>query len=183
MDQISREPELQTPVVDAHIENITNIAAELRGILHRMAKLQKRGGWRQTCHVLFRGEKDQNKLDNVLERLQKAKNSLMFQFSITLVGVTSRVEQKVQRIESGVYTAGEERNGLPVAGHHCSVLEGNESTANADQLNGIIGLECFNRSTTAKVVDNKALGNSRQRNIIAAGPASFKYLENIDGWS
>ncbi|KAI1089255.1 hypothetical protein F5B19DRAFT_468062 [Rostrohypoxylon terebratum] len=160
---VKRRPELHIPEIHARVGRINSIALELHKILEVMALRQHKSTFRQGLHALVRAERDDAKLNDVLKRLDMAKGDLMLQIGVVNVSIAGELRNNF------LNRAPEPSNRL--------FLERNESWGNANQVNGVIGIEDSKVSTTACVLDNKALGNSQQRNLILAGSGLLKLLE------
>ncbi|KAI1381357.1 hypothetical protein F4677DRAFT_122977 [Hypoxylon crocopeplum] len=162
--QIVRDrPELHIAEIYAQVERIYAIAIELHKILEVMALRQRKSPLRQGLHALVRAERDDAKLDNVLRRLDMAKGDLTLRIGVVNIGILGELRASFM-------------NQAPEIGNRL-FLERNESWDSANQVNGVIGIEASRTSTTATVMENKALGNSQQKNLILAGPGLFNMLE------
>ncbi|KAI2465336.1 hypothetical protein F4781DRAFT_27781 [Annulohypoxylon bovei var. microspora] len=160
---VKRRPELHIEEIHARVERINIIAVELYKILEVMALRQQKSPLRQGLHALVRAERDDAKLDDVLKRLDMAKSDLTLQIGVVNVGIAGELRDNFNN------RAPERINRL--------FIERNESWENANQVNGVIGIEDSKASTTARIVENKALGNSQQKNLILAGSGLLKLLE------
>lgn len=162
---VKDSPELHIEVIHTRVDRINRTSIELQEILQAMAQRQRNSPIRQGLHALTRGEKDDGKLSDVLRRLDRAKNDLMLQISVINVDLVGKLRdsftQKAVEMNSTFY------------------VEGNECWDNANQTNGIhlVGTETISASTTAKVMDNRALGNSQQRNLILSGSDLWKNFD------
>ncbi|KAI0887042.1 uncharacterized protein GGS22DRAFT_120802 [Annulohypoxylon maeteangense] len=160
---VKRRPELHIAEIHARVERINSIALELHKILEVMALRQRKSVLRQGLYALVRAERDDAKLNNVLKRLDMAKGDLILQIGVVNVGIAGELRDTLMS------QVPEPSNRL--------FLERNESWGNANQINGVIGIEDSKISTTACVLDNKAFGDSQQKNLILAGSGLLKLLE------
>ncbi|OTA65188.1 hypothetical protein K449DRAFT_392303 [Hypoxylon sp. EC38] len=163
LQTVKRRPELHIAEIHTQVQRINVIANELHKILEGMALRQRKSPLRQGLHALVRAEKDDAKLDDVLKRLDMAKGDLMLQIGVVNTGIVGELRESLANRE-------------PEIGNRL-YLEKNESWENANQLNGVIGIEASKTSTMARVMENKAHGNSTQKNLILAGPGILKLLE------
>ncbi|EMR62096.1 hypothetical protein UCREL1_10974 [Eutypa lata UCREL1] len=83
-------------------------------------------------------------------------------------------QQDMGRLAEGAKTT-QAKNMVAEINHRLS-LKDNESRDQAQQVNGILGMEGSSVSTTAMIIENKALGNSQQRNLILGGSDLIRLL-------
>jgi hypothetical protein len=169
---VEREPKLHTPDIRDVLQLLYGIAQELNQILKNMAALERKGPLRQHLHALGRRQRDEAKLNSVLGRLERTKTDLGVRMSALHVGMTGGMMDTMGRVLHGVQTVIQGRDGQVTARHHL-LVEANEAGEEAEQLNGIVAVEDSRMLVTAKVTDNKAMGKSRQRNIIMSGNRSL----------
>ncbi|KAI0890998.1 hypothetical protein F4806DRAFT_484272 [Annulohypoxylon nitens] len=160
---IKDSPGLHIPAVHARVERINTISLELYKVLEAMVQRQRNSPIRQGLHALVRAEKDDAKLNDVLKRLDRAKDDLMIQIGVVNTGIVGELRNNsMNRVVDKTNTF---------------FIEGNESMEHANQINGVIGIDTSETSTTAGVMENKALGNSQQKNLILSGSDIWKLLE------
>ncbi|KAI1441392.1 hypothetical protein F5Y02DRAFT_399689 [Annulohypoxylon stygium] len=157
---IKDSPELHIAAINARLERINVISIDLHKILEAMAQRQRRSPIKQGLHALVRAEKDDAKLNDVLKRLDRAKDDLMIQIGVVNTSIVGELRTSISNKET------KRPNSF--------LIEGNESGGNAKQINGVIGIDASKVSTTAGVLENKALGNSNQKNLILSGSDIWK---------
>ncbi|OTB01842.1 hypothetical protein M426DRAFT_210743 [Hypoxylon sp. CI-4A] len=160
---VNQRPELHVAEIYTQVNHINTIFVEVYDILEAMALRQRKSPLRQGWHALVRAERDGAKLEDVLKRLSRAKGDLILQINVISTGIVGELRENLM-------------NRAPEIGN-IIVLEGNQSLDNANQVNAMIGLETMKVFTTAKIMKNKALGNSQQRNLIGASPSLLQLLE------
>ncbi|KAI1503350.1 hypothetical protein F5X99DRAFT_375857 [Biscogniauxia marginata] len=70
------------------------------------------------------------------------------------------------------------RNKKPEVVHEL-VIEENKAINNSNQVNGILGMEGSGVSTTAKVLGNRAIGMSRQQNLILDSSNALQVIRSL----
>ncbi|RYP84833.1 hypothetical protein DL769_001096 [Monosporascus sp. CRB-8-3] len=168
---VEREPRLHTTQIHEQVRRIDAIVTELHQILAAMETRLRKSTLRQGLRALGRGTRDEAKLEDVLKRLESAKAELTLRINVVHVGLTGEIAEEMGRFAQGAEAGNNTRkieNEL--------LMEGNESWDHADQLNGIVGIESASVPTTARVIDNRALGNGRQKNLIFSGSHLLKIL-------
>ncbi|KAM0806760.1 putative NACHT-NTPase and P-loop NTPases N-terminal domain-containing protein [Seiridium cardinale] len=160
IDKIKCEEALHTSSICTQLVHIQEIVAELNHLLTSMEMRQCKSTLQQNLRALGRRQRDDAKLGDVVGRLQTAKDELALRISVVHVGITRAMLQPQDerlRIE-----------------HHFK-MEGNETYGESDQINGIFGFDASRVPTIAVVLNNSALGNSRQKNLILdhAGAANL----------
>ncbi|KAJ2994009.1 hypothetical protein NUW58_g1663 [Xylaria curta] len=173
LSRIEREPKLRTDEIDTQLKFIKNIAIELCERLKIMAALQRRSAFRQSMRAWSHGSRDEAKLAHILNRLEQAKTELTIHINVVHVGLTKDIADEVGRLAQAPETG----NRSPieeVKANQQLLIEGNTTSEVADQLNGIIAIEAREWPTFATVRNNKALQQSRQKNIIAGGTRGLK---------
>ncbi|GAB1317900.1 hypothetical protein MFIFM68171_08110 [Madurella fahalii] len=173
---ISLEPSLQNiPTITTVLSHIVDIGQDLVHILMAMKNLRQRSKMYQNVYMLIKRQRDEARLRDVLDRLGRSKVELGIEINVAHVRMTDRVAAGVQNIEKKVQLAVKKEHH-----HHLLRLEENKAMEDSDQVNGILGLESLGVSTTASVARNASYGNSRQKNLILAGPAAFRPLKVVD---
>ena len=167
------QPELQTAAIHAQIQRVEAVAIELNMILQAMAQRQRKSALRQGLRALGRAARDEAKLDDVLKRLERAKADLALRINVVHVGLSGEMAETMGKFMKGAEAVVDPRTKTRETDHHLFV-EGNEVWEQAEQLNGIVGMEGSRLSTTARIKNNSALGNSQQKNLIMGGPCSLK---------
>lgn len=164
---------LHTPAIQSQLEFISSITGELQEIMEEMKLLQKKSVMRQTLRALGRRARDEAKLEDVLKRLEKAQVELGLRIHVVHAGATSEIAQGMENlVESSQRTRSEASS--------YTLIEGNGSQGEADQCNGIIGLDVQGTSNTAQIRGNLAQGKSRQQNLITSGCSSLSLLKGFD---
>ncbi|KAK4202637.1 hypothetical protein QBC40DRAFT_263269 [Triangularia verruculosa] len=167
LDSIQREPVLDKPIIRHQVIHIYGIAEELKGVASSMQARQSKGKVRQAFYFLVKKPRDDGRLLDILSRLRDAKAELSLQVEVAHVGVTSSMATGIQKIEEIHKTRHQER---PLREFR---LEGNTSTQNARQFNGIMGFERADMSALASITDNHSAGDSRQQNAIVGDTTTF----------
>lgn len=176
IQDVKRRRELHTPAIHARVKRVETVAVGLHKILEAMALRQGRSTLRQGLFALGRGAKEDAKLADVMKRLEVAKSDLTIQIGITHIAISGEMRDDLGRLTQGAEDLVEAVNQRPEKINHRMLLESNEAWEKANQINGIIGIEESKASTTAKIMENKARGNSQQKNLILSGPELLKLL-------
>lgn len=173
---VESEPTLHTAAIYTQLDIINETAMELKKMLDKMAVLQRKSTLRQGLRALIRRTEDETRLRCVLEWLEQAKTDLLLRVNVVHVGITRRAtETPVQ----GPPTPSAKDRGEDVgltSDSRCLIIGRNETHDEADQLNGIGGFNIPTCKVTARVVDNRAIEKSRQRNFILAGTSPLPFL-------
>ncbi|KAI0112381.1 hypothetical protein GGR51DRAFT_38022 [Nemania sp. FL0031] len=173
--EVEREPLLHTQEVYMQIGIIKFIATEICQRLEAMAALQTRSTLRQGIHAWSRGPRDEAKLADVLNRLERAKAELIIRMGIVQVNLTGGIAGEMGRFLQDTKIVTQDQSKKISSGHKL-LIQGNEVKGIGDQVNGIVGVEDSSRPTAAKITGNIAHG--KQRNIIA-GKGSLKMLQGL----
>ncbi|KAF5256312.1 hypothetical protein FOXYS1_13215 [Fusarium oxysporum] len=89
---VREEEKLQTARVELQVKAITNIATELRSFLDNLAARQREKAVSQFFHALKSGDKDDKKLQGILDQLDRARNELRLRISVAQVGLLGNLQ-------------------------------------------------------------------------------------------
>ncbi|KNB04914.1 hypothetical protein FOXG_16269 [Fusarium oxysporum f. sp. lycopersici 4287] len=89
---VREEEKLQTARVELQVKAITNIATELRSFLDNLAARQREKAVSQFFHALKSGDKDDKKLQGILDQLDRARNELGLRISVAQVGLLGNLQ-------------------------------------------------------------------------------------------
>ncbi|RKL04137.1 hypothetical protein BFJ70_g17222 [Fusarium oxysporum] len=89
---VREEERLQTARVELQVKAITNIATELRSFLDNLAARQREKTVSQFFHALKSGDKDDKKLQGILDQLDRARNELGLRISVAQVGLLGNLQ-------------------------------------------------------------------------------------------
>ncbi|KAI1756018.1 hypothetical protein F4782DRAFT_484532 [Xylaria castorea] len=168
--EIEREPELRTPEIHAQLNIIKFITTEVCQRMEIMTKLQRKSALRQGLRAWSRGSRDEAKLADVLRRLENAKAELVLRINLVHLSITGGIADDIGRFVQSTEISNQAQ--AKESSGHRLLIQGNEVREIGDQANGIMGLECSSRPTTARIMGNVAHG--KQRNFIG-GKGSLKY--------
>ncbi|KAF2969140.1 hypothetical protein GQX73_g4387 [Xylaria multiplex] len=173
---IEREPKLRTEDINTQLNLMRKIALELCQRLQIMAALQRKGTVFQSLRVWSHGSRDEAKLANILQRLAQAETEIAIYINVVNVSLTSSIAEEVVGCTPAPET-GDRRPADKTKANKHLLIEENTTSESADQLNGILDTEGWEWPTTATVRNNKALQQSRQKNIIAGTTCGLKLLQ------
>lgn len=174
VQKVKRNPNLRAPEIHDHLKRVDIITNELRDLLEAMATRQRKSSLQQGFHAFRRGTRDEEKLHNILKQLESAKTELALRINLVHMDMTGEIAEDMGRLAEGAKTT-QAKNMVAEINHRLS-LKDNESRDQAQQVNGILGMEESRVSTTAMIIENKALGNSQQRNLILGGSDLIRLL-------
>lgn len=184
--EVERDPALRTPAIHTQLGLIDSVATELKQILQSMADLQRKSTLRQSLRAFIRRTKDEAALSDVLVRLEKTKAELTLRINVAHVGMTRGIAEHIG-VSSVVKEAGPGRSSNTPEQQHLYhlLLERNEAGQESVQMNGIIGFDNPKLAAKVNVTENKALGRSRQTNIVSGQLAitSHEYLWDTRDWT
>ncbi|KAI6777572.1 uncharacterized protein J7T54_002883, partial [Emericellopsis cladophorae] len=86
------EDRLQTARVELQVKAITNITAELRSFLDSLAARQREKTMSQFFYALKSGDKDDKKLQGILDQLDRARSELGLRISVAQVGLVGSLQ-------------------------------------------------------------------------------------------
>lgn len=175
LHDVESEPTLHTPAIYTQLNIIKATGTELKQILEKMTVLQQKSALRQGLRAFVRKTEDETRLNCVLERLEKTKTDLLLRVNVAHVGITRRVTGISAHGFLTPMATNEGCHADRVPETRCLFIEQNETGDEADQLNGIGGINASKRQVTASVAGNKAVERSRQRNLIlnSTNPLDF----------
>ena len=198
VQEVEREPGLHTPAIQSQLDTIRNVILELDEILRRLIDRQDQSAWRQNMRALHCREKDEANISRVLMQVERASLELVVRINVAHVSITRGMEQSIKTMisesrserlqdrDSVTTLEGEQNDGADEQRHQqrpegdresgTLVIEDNSADDKAHQSNGIIGLDS---SASARIVENTALGESKQRNIILGGPLPSQFLNTL----
>jgi hypothetical protein len=87
------EKALQTAAVEQQVRGIAEVAEELSSSLDTLAAEQHKRSIPQLIHSLKSGDKEDKQLADILDRLDRARDQLVLQVSIALVGAMGNLEE------------------------------------------------------------------------------------------
>ncbi|KAF5586212.1 uncharacterized protein FSUBG_12204 [Fusarium subglutinans] len=79
---VREEERLQTARVELQVKAITDLATKLRSFLDNLSAKQREKAMSQFFHTLKSGDKDDQKLQGILDQLDRARNELGFRISV-----------------------------------------------------------------------------------------------------
>ncbi|KAI5928489.1 hypothetical protein F4810DRAFT_6396 [Camillea tinctor] len=164
LDRIRQEPKLQSPAIEEQVDDIRIVTEELHHVLETMKIVLCKSALRQTLRALLRRSRDETKLNDVLRRLEGAKEELMLRIQVHQTEMMGEIKDGLNRFEQKTT---EKRVEM--------LMKGNMVDSNSDQINGIAGADNARTSVTAKVLENKALRNSRQKNLVLGGTIPMEF--------
>ncbi|PCD20348.1 hypothetical protein AU210_016215 [Fusarium oxysporum f. sp. radicis-cucumerinum] len=83
---------LQTARVELQVKAITDVATELRSFLDNLTARQQEKAMSQFFHALKSGDKDDKKLQGILDQLDRARNELRLRISVAQVGLLGNLQ-------------------------------------------------------------------------------------------
>ncbi|KAJ4094510.1 hypothetical protein NW760_012661 [Fusarium oxysporum] len=89
---VREEERLQTARVELQVKAITDVATELRSFLDNLAARQREKTMSQFLHALKSGDKDDQKLQGILDQLDRARNELGLRISVAQVGLLGNLK-------------------------------------------------------------------------------------------
>ncbi|EXK76698.1 hypothetical protein FOQG_18567 [Fusarium oxysporum f. sp. raphani 54005] len=89
---VREEERLQTARVELQGKAITDVATELRSFLDNLAARQREKTVSQFFHALKSGDKDDKKLQGILDQLDRARNELGLRISVAQVGLLGNLQ-------------------------------------------------------------------------------------------
>ncbi|KAL9573930.1 hypothetical protein ACKAV7_001922 [Fusarium commune] len=89
---VREEERLQTARVELQVKAITDVATELRSFLDNLAARQREKAVPQFFHALKSGDKDDKKLQGILDQLDRARNELGLRISVAQVGLLGNLQ-------------------------------------------------------------------------------------------
>ncbi|EXL39768.1 hypothetical protein FOCG_17620 [Fusarium oxysporum f. sp. radicis-lycopersici 26381] len=89
---VREEERLQTARVELQVKAITDVAIELRSFLDNLTARQQKKAVSQFFHALKSGDKDDKKLQGVLDQLDRARNELGLRISVAQVGLLGNLQ-------------------------------------------------------------------------------------------
>lgn len=89
---VREEERLQTARVELQVKAITDVATELRSFLDNLAARQREKAISQFFHALKSGDKDDKKLQGILDQLDRARNELGLRISVAQVGLLGNLQ-------------------------------------------------------------------------------------------
>ncbi|TVY62473.1 hypothetical protein Focb16_v004218 [Fusarium oxysporum f. sp. cubense] len=89
---VREELRLQTARVELQVKAITDVATELRSFLDNLAARQREKAVSQFFHALKSGNKDDKKLQGILDQLDRARNELRLRISVAQVGLLGNLQ-------------------------------------------------------------------------------------------
>ncbi|KAF5694438.1 hypothetical protein FDENT_1167 [Fusarium denticulatum] len=89
---VREEERLQTARVEMQVKAITDVATELRSFLDNLAARQREKTMSQFFHALKSGDKDDQKLQSILDQLDRARNELGLRISVAQVGLLGNLQ-------------------------------------------------------------------------------------------
>ncbi|EXM13644.1 hypothetical protein FOTG_17918 [Fusarium oxysporum f. sp. vasinfectum 25433] len=89
---VREEVRLQTARVELQVKAITDVATELRSFLDNLAARQREKAVSQFFHALKSGNKDDKKLQGILDQLDRARNELRLRISVAQVGLLGNLQ-------------------------------------------------------------------------------------------
>ncbi|SCO84730.1 uncharacterized protein FRV6_08857 [Fusarium oxysporum] len=89
---VREEKGLQTARVEVQVKAITDVATELRSFLDNLATRQREKAVSQFFHALKSGDKDDKKLQGILDQLDRARNELGLRISVAQVGLLGNLQ-------------------------------------------------------------------------------------------
>ncbi|KAI5917971.1 hypothetical protein F4810DRAFT_694084 [Camillea tinctor] len=181
---IEREKGLYTDNIKSQLEFIKDITNELQKMLESMEILQRKSPLQQGLRALSRGQRDEIKLADVLERLHKAQIPLLLEISLFQIKLTGGLAEEVRKAAwgeeaktsspiktppteacGGVKTKVRSLEEEKKSRHDLAIGE-NKIFGSAHQLNGMIGMESSQSLTKACIMHNQATGMARQQNLM-----------------
>jgi hypothetical protein len=168
--QVVDEPALQIKPIHDGLEEIYNIALELKATVEKMRKLQRRSRASQLLHALVLGQRDEAALRDILGRLRDAQDTLGTRISVAHVRSTTGVAKTVDRIEVGVESIRKDikrQDDIPQLDISNNVADGAKQENSVDVWDGV-------RLPTAWIRDNQAWNGSWQRNVISIGGSAIR---------
>ncbi|PCD20308.1 hypothetical protein AU210_016175 [Fusarium oxysporum f. sp. radicis-cucumerinum] len=101
LNLVREEERLQTARVELQVKAITDVATELRSFLDNLAARQREKAVSQFFHALKSGDRDDKKLQGILDQLHQARNELGLRISVAQVGLLGNLQDGF-RIAFGV---------------------------------------------------------------------------------
>ncbi|VTT77010.1 unnamed protein product, partial [Fusarium fujikuroi] len=89
---VREEEKLQTARVELQVKAITDVATELRSFLDNLTARQQEKSMSQFFHALKSGDKDDQKLQGILDQLDRARNELGLRISVAQVGLLGNLQ-------------------------------------------------------------------------------------------
>ena len=127
---VQNERELQTPAIEEAVRIIIATEEELKSSLDALSRWCAKNKAKQYMHALTSGDRDEKTLDDILDRLDRAKADLNMRISTTHVGLSGTIRDGfsaalsiVRRVDENVQAVLGER--LVIA----SRLDGRESSS------------------------------------------------------
>lgn len=172
LGEVERDPALRSSAIFEQLSIIETVAAELKQILQSMASLQRKSTLRQSLHAFVRRSTDATALNDVLNRLETAKAELLLRINVAHVGMTRGIAEHIGVPVNGTGPSSDNKPKL----QYQLLLDRNESDQDSVQMNGILGFDDPKLGANISVTENKALGKSRQTNIVSGRSNSVKWL-------
>ncbi|PCD20293.1 hypothetical protein AU210_016179 [Fusarium oxysporum f. sp. radicis-cucumerinum] len=89
---VREEQGLQTARVELQVKAITDVATELRSFLDNLTARQQEKAISQFFHALKSGDKNDKKLQGILDQLDRARNELGLRISVAQVGLLGNLQ-------------------------------------------------------------------------------------------
>ncbi|KAM0292737.1 hypothetical protein ACHAPM_011747 [Fusarium culmorum] len=89
---VREEERLQTARVELQVKAITDVATELQSFLDSLAARQRDRAVSQFFHALKSGDKDDKRLQDILDQLDRARNELGLRISVAQVGLLGNLQ-------------------------------------------------------------------------------------------
>jgi hypothetical protein len=89
---VHEEERLQTARVELQVKAITKVATQLQSFLDSLTARQREKAVSQFFHALKSGDKDDKKLQDILDQLDRARNELGLRISVAQVGLLGNLQ-------------------------------------------------------------------------------------------